>query len=71
VLLGHPGDEAGRGGLADHQPALLARAVLGRVEHDRLAGAAGARVQRRAARRARAILKRLDEVLEHVLAADQ
>jgi hypothetical protein len=46
-------------------------AVLDGVEHDRLARAASAGVERRAARRSRAIFKCLGEVIEQVVAADQ
>jgi hypothetical protein len=46
-------------------------AVLDGVEHDRLARAASAGVERRAARRSRTILKGLHEVIEQVVAADQ
>jgi hypothetical protein len=71
VLLGHPGDEAGGGGLADDEPAALACAVLDGVEHDRLAGPASAGVKRRAARRSGAIIKCLGEVIEQVVATNE
>ena len=71
VLLGHPRDEASGRGLADDEPAALACAVLNRVEHHRLARTASAGVESRAARRSRAILKGLYEVLEQLVAADQ
>ncbi|HXB66591.1 MAG TPA: hypothetical protein VNV42_17165 [Solirubrobacteraceae bacterium] len=71
MLLGHPGDEAGGGGLADDEPAALACAVLDGVEHDRLAGPASAGVKRRAARRSGAIIKCLGEVIEQVVATNE
>jgi hypothetical protein len=66
-VLGHqPRDEARRRGLLDHQPAALAGDVGDLVEHHRLAGAAGAGVERGSSWRARTVVECFGELFDDI-----